>query len=149
VRAAGSILFAHATRNRRAVLVVNGAKEESVRTGSGSEADRRRALELLAAVEPDGTRPAEALLSDEAGPVLSALELVVVTARVTPTLVDRLVHRRMSRRQVSVVFAAGGTDREPALVRLQAAGVPVAVVRVGGDLAGALAGPQLAEAAHG
>jgi uncharacterized protein (DUF58 family) len=48
VRAAGSILFAHASRNRRAVLVVNGIRTETVQT-TASEGDRRRALELLAA----------------------------------------------------------------------------------------------------
>jgi uncharacterized protein (DUF58 family) len=148
VRAAGSILFAHATRNRRAVLVVNGASEESVRT-SASEGDRRRALELLAAAEPDGTRPVEAVLTDESGPVLAALELVVVTTIAAPGLVDRLVQRRIARRQVSVVYADGSRSPEPALLRLQAAGVPVAVVREGESLAVSLGERLAAEAAHG
>jgi len=147
VRAAGSILFAHASRNRRAVLVVNGARQESVQT-TASEGDRRRALEVLAAVEPDGSRAAEALLVDEAGPVMAALELVVVTAGITPTLVDRLVQRRMGRRQVSLVYADGEALPQPGLLRLQAAGVPVAIVREDDDLAAALGGRPLAEAAH-
>jgi hypothetical protein len=148
VRAAGSILLAHATRNRRAVLVVNGATQESVQA-SASEGDRRRVLEVLAAAEPDGTRPPESLLVDEAGPVLAALELVVVTAAITPVLVDRLVQRRIARRQVSLVYADGTSDREPGLLRLQAAGVPVAIVREGADLAAALGERRIAEAAHG
>ena len=94
VRAAGSILFAHASRNRRAVLIVNGATQESVQT-TASDGDRRRALEVLAAAEPDGMRPAESLLLDEAGPALAALELVVVTAR--------------SRRRWSTGSSSGGS----------------------------------------
>ena len=148
VRAAGSILFAHASRNRRAVLVVNGARPESVQT-TASEGDKRRALEVLAGAEPDGTRPAEALLVDETGPVLAALELVVVTAGVTPTLVDRLVQRRMGHRHVSLVYVDGSQLAQPGLVRLQAAGVPVAVVGEGDDLATVLGGRRgVAEAAH-
>jgi uncharacterized protein (DUF58 family) len=148
VRAAGSILFAHASRNRRAVLVVNGARQESVQT-TASEGDRRRALELLAAAEPDGSRAAEALLVDEAGPVLAALELVVVTAALTPGLIDRLVGRRMGHRHVSLVYSDGGHLPQPGLVRLQAAGIPVAVLRDGDDLAVVLGGRPLSEAAHG
>jgi uncharacterized protein (DUF58 family) len=148
VRAAGSILFAHASRNRRAVLIVNGATQEAVQT-TASEGDRRRALEVLAAAEPDGIRPAESLLLDEAGPALAALELVIVTATVSPVLVDRLVQRRLARRQVSLVYADGLGERQPALLRLQAAGVPVAVIREGDDLAGALGQRPMAEAAHG
>jgi len=148
VRAAGSILFAHASRNRRAVLVVNGSTQEAVRAGA-SEGDRRRALEVLAAAEPDGARPPEALLSDEAGPVLAALELVVVTARATPALVDRLVQRRMAHRQVSLVYADGSGAREPGLLRLRASGVPVAVIREGENLADSLGERRLAEVASG
>jgi hypothetical protein len=148
VRAAGSILFAHATRNRRAVLVVNGASQESVRT-SASEGDRRRALELLAAAEPDGSRPAETILTDEAGPVLGALELVVVTTMPTARLVDRLVQRRIAHRHVSLVYADGSGRPEPALLRLQAAGVPVAVVREDESLVASLSARPAVEAAHG
>lgn len=115
---------------------------------TASEGDRRRALELLAAAEPDGARAAEALLVDEAGPVLSALELVVVTSLLTPTLVDRLVQRRISRRQVSLVYADGVSGPQPGLLRLQSAGVPVALVREGDDLAVALSPPRMAEAAN-
>ncbi|MBA3718504.1 MAG: DUF58 domain-containing protein [Actinobacteria bacterium] len=150
VRAAGSLLFAHTSRNRRAVLVVNGNSQQTVQV-SASEGDRRRALELLAAAEPDGARPAESVLADEMSAVLRALELVVVTARLTPRLVDRLVQRGHARRQVSLVyveaatFAGGAPRREPSLLRLQAAGVPVATVRYGDDLAAALGGRALAE----
>jgi hypothetical protein len=91
----------------------------------------------------------EALLVDEAGPALAALELVVVTAAVTPRLVDRLVGRRMGHRHVSLVYADGAELPQPGLVRLQAAGIPVAVLRECDDLAVVLGGRPLSEAAHG
>jgi len=148
VRAAGSLLLAHTSRNRRAVLVVNGRAVESVQAGA-SEGDRRRVLEVLAAAEPDGGRPPDVLLSDGGSPVLHALELVVVTAGLTPRLVERLIQRGHARRHVSLVYVDGRHDPEPGLLRLRAAGIPVAVVRPGDDLAPALGGRVLAEAAGG
>jgi uncharacterized protein (DUF58 family) len=155
VRAAGSILWAHARRGRRAVLVLNGAGRES--RGAGIEdGEMRAALELLAGAEPNGRAPASALLADDASRAARALELVVVTARLTPDLVDRLVHRIGPTRRVSLVYVDapswnGGADRvrEGALLRLHAAGVPVAVVRRGDDLRAALGGARLRETALG
>jgi hypothetical protein len=40
------------------------------------------------------------------------------------------------------VYVDTGGGPEPQLLRLQAVGIPVAVVRPGGDLAGALAGQE-------
>lgn len=148
VRAAGSLLLAHTSRNRRAVLVVNGKGRESVQAGA-SEGDRRRVLEALARAEPDGDRPPESLLSDEGGPVLSALDLVIVTTRLTPRLAERLIQRGHARRHVSVVYVDGLGSREPSLLRLRATGIPAAVVRPGDDLAIALGARTLAEAADG
>ncbi len=150
VRAAGSIVEAYVRRGRRAVLVVNSERREVQHVHSPA-ADWRRALELLAAVEPTGTTPAARLLAEENGPAARALELAVVTARIESDLVDRLVQRALSRRKVSLVYvdpaSFNGAARrpEPALLRLQAAGVPVAVVRAGDDLAAALEGESLAE----
>lgn len=152
VRVAGSILLAHTSRNRRAVLLVNGASSEFVQA-SVSEGDWRRALELLAAAEPDGHRPVESLLSDEASLVARALEVAVVTALLSPQLADRLIQRSLAHRHVSLVyvdaasFRDGARTRKPELLRLQAAGVPVAVVRAGDDIAAALTGRALREAA--
>ena len=53
VRAAGSILDAYVRRGRRAVLVVNSERRDAQHVHSPG-ADWRRALELLAAVEPTG-----------------------------------------------------------------------------------------------
>ena len=143
VRAAGSILHAHVRRGRRCVLVVNSAARE-VQPVASETGDWRRALEVLAAAEPDARIPAFALLRAEGGIAARALELVVVTSRLDAPLVDRLVQRALSRRGVSLVyvepasFAGRGDAREPQLLRLQAAGIPFAVVRRGDDLAAVL-----------
>jgi uncharacterized protein (DUF58 family) len=155
VRAAGSILDAYVRRGRRAVLVVNSALPETQAVHSPI-ADWQRALEVLAAVEPTGEVSVGRLLADAAGPAVRALELAVVTARLEPDVVDRLVQRSLGRRKVSLVFVdpasfAGAAPRpEPALLRLQSAGVSVALVREGDDLADRLEG-QLAwrGASHG
>jgi uncharacterized protein (DUF58 family) len=154
VRAAGSILDAYVRRGRRAVLVVN-SEEYATQQVHSPVADWRRALEVLAAVEPCAGVSAARLLADTAGPATRALELAVVTARLEPQLVDRLGQRSLGRRRVSLVFVdpasfAGAEPRpEPALLRLQAAGVSIAVVRHGDDLAERLEGPLVAGAAHG
>lgn len=150
VRAAGSIVEAYVRRGRRAVLVVNSERREVQHVHSPAS-DWRRALELLAAVEPTGTSSAARLLAEDEGPAARALDLAVVTARLEPGLVDRLVQRALSRRNVSLVYVdpasfngAGGTP-EPALLRLQAAGVPIAVVHAGDDLAAKLEGESAPE----
>ena len=155
VRAAGSMLHAHARLGRRAVLVVNSRGLEIARVHS-LDGDWRQALELLAGAEPTGERPAAALLADDAGAVALAHELAVVTAVLSPALVDRLLQRALARRSVSLVYVdaasfstAPKAHRDPALLRVQAAGIPVAVVRRGDDLAHRLEGFQAAMSAHG
>jgi len=153
VRAAGSLLLSHVRRGRRAVLVVNGARAEQQGVRS-ADSDWRQALDLLAAVEPEPGPPLAAVLSDEASAVARSLELAVVTASLQPRLVERLVERALASGNVSLVFVdstsfAGAPRRPvPELLRLQAAGVAVAVLREGDDLAEALAAPAR-EAAHG
>jgi uncharacterized protein (DUF58 family) len=150
VRAAGSIVEAYVRRGRRAVLLVNSEQREVQHVHSPA-ADWRRALELLAAVEPTGRTPAAKLLAEDDGPAARALELAVVTARLEAGLVDRLVQRALSRRRVSLVYvdpaSFNGAARvpEPSLLRLQAAGIPVAVIRAGDDLAARLEGESAAE----
>ncbi len=61
VRAAGSILRAHASHARRAVLAVNSAARPSMRVTS-LDGDWLAALGVLAEAEPDGTRPVVELL---------------------------------------------------------------------------------------
>ena len=120
VQAAGSILKAHAARGRRAALIVNCASRAYQRVHS-FDGDWLRALEMLAAVEPDGPTPVAALLADEAGPASRALELTVVTASLTPRLAERLAQRVFQRHSATLVyvdpasFAPGGdaTERDP------------------------------------
>jgi uncharacterized protein (DUF58 family) len=154
VRAAGSILLAQVRSGRRCVLVLNTATRESQRvTAEGPEWDR--ALDLLAAAEPDASSPVAALLGSGVGPAARSLELVVVTSRIEPGLVTRLLERALSRRPVAVVhveassFAGRPHRPEAGLLRLQAAGVPVAVVRRGEDLADALGGVVSPGMSHG
>jgi uncharacterized protein (DUF58 family) len=153
VRAAGSILRAHAAHARRAVLALNTADRPSARVSS-LEGDWLAALELLAAAEPNGTRPVVELLAREAGPAARALETVVVTARVSSALATRLIQRSLSGQGISVVwidapsFAGRPTRVEPELLRLQAAGVAVAAVRRGDSLAAVLGASTTAQHAH-
>jgi uncharacterized protein (DUF58 family) len=156
VRAAGSILKSHATRGRRAALVVNsmGRPHQRVHTYDG---DWRRAFELLAAVEPDGMTPVTALLADEAGVAQRALELTVVTAALSPRLTDRLLQRSLARHSSTLVYVdptsfapAQGAERDAAvaaqILRLERGGVPVAVLRRGDDLAGTLGAQRIGAA---
>jgi uncharacterized protein (DUF58 family) len=145
VRAAGSILLAQLRRGRRCVLALNTANRE-VQTVSSDGPEWQRVHELLAAAEPDASLPAGALLESGISPATRSLELVVVTSRIEPALVDRLLGRALTRRAAALVHVEAGSFAgrphrpEPALLRLQAAGVPIAVVRQGDDLAVALAG---------
>jgi uncharacterized protein (DUF58 family) len=147
VRAAGSVLRAHARRGRRAILVVGSVLRESQRVAS-SDGDWRRALDLLAGLEPSAAGSVTPLLAEDASAAGRALELTVVTSRLDGRLVERLVHLALGRRRVSLVYvdpaSFGGRLRaEPGLLRLQAAGIPVAVVRRGDDLAAKLTGEAL------
>lgn len=154
VRAAGSILRAHAASGRRAVLAINSAARPAQRVSS-LEGDWLAALGLLAGAEPDGTRPVVELLAQESGPAARAAETVVVTGRVSGALAAKLVQRGMAGRAVSLVwvdpasFAERPAAFESELLRLQAAGVPVAVVRQGDSLARALGRVTSTRSAHG
>lgn len=151
VRAAGSLLRAHAQRGRRAVLIVNAAAAESHRVQSDL-GEWQSALEVLASVEPSARTPLPALLGREGNAAVRALELAIVTAKLAPGLADRLIQRALNRRGVSLVYVdsasfgpKGRSKPEPELLRIQAAGVAVAVVRRGDDLARALSGSPAEE----
>jgi uncharacterized protein (DUF58 family) len=153
VRVAGSILRAQVRSGRRCVLLLNTAdRETQVVSSDGPE--WQRALELLAAAEPDARGPAAGLLQSGDAPAVRSLELVVVTSRVERSLVDRLLQRVVTRRPVALVhvepesFVGRRRKPDPELLRLQTAGVPIAVVRHGDDLAAALHGKSLAEVAR-
>jgi uncharacterized protein (DUF58 family) len=156
VRAAGSILRANALRGRRALLSITSSPPETCQVGS-IDSEWRSALELLAAAEPTGKDSLARFLERDASPALQAVELVVVTAALEPQLVDALLDRAFARRPVSLVLVDaasfnGGEPvplREPALLRLQAGGVPVVSVQRGDDLAAKLSGLEEVRGASG
>lgn len=154
VRAAGSVLWAHARRGRHSRLVVTSGVDGETQSIRSYERDWPRALELLASAEQTGRRPVEALFGEQGGSVAHALDLVVVTSALRGRLVDGLISRAAARQQVSVVlieaqtFAGrrrSGPDAD--VLRLDAAGIPVAILRRGDDLEGVL-GAQEAAVAH-
>jgi hypothetical protein len=77
-----------------------------------------------------------------------------VTASLPPRLVERMVDRALGSGHVSLVlvdpssFAGAELKPWPELLRLQAAGVTVAVVRDGDDLGERLGEARVAETAH-
>jgi uncharacterized protein (DUF58 family) len=154
VRAAGSLLRAHARGGRRTALVLNSAGRETLGL-YGDDGDWTRALDTLAAAEPNGRVPVSTLLAEDASAAARALDLTVVTSLLAPELVDRLTQRAGSRRGTGLVYvhapSFGGSPapvREPELLRLDSAGVAVAVLRRGDDIGAALAGVALPRAAH-
>lgn len=157
VRAAGSLVWAHARRGRNARLVVTAGMGDDAVSVRNYERDWPRALEILAVAEQNGRRPVEGVLTDQAGAATHARDLAVVTAALRPALVETLVARAAARQQVSVVYVdaasfAGrrrttvGTDA--AVLRLESAGIAVAVLRRGDDLETVLGGAE-SGVAHG
>ena len=150
VRAAGSILRVHALRGRRALLAVTTAPPEYRRVTS-FDGEWQLARELLAAVEPTGSERVDAFLARDASPAGQAVELVVVTSALTARLADALIERTLSYRPASLVLISR-TDvppRDPLLLRLHAAGVPLAIVGPRDDLRAKLSALPEKAAAHG
>ncbi|HLG07173.1 MAG TPA: DUF58 domain-containing protein [Gaiellaceae bacterium] len=153
VRAAGSILLAHASRGRTAALVTTRSEGDAIHLRS-AETDLDAALGALAAAEPDASHGLARCLGLEQSPVVRAGELVVVTATLEPAAVAALLGTA-ARRLVSVAwidapsFASRPTRANPGVLRLSAAGIPVAVVRRGDDLATVLGGRRTEAFAHG
>lgn len=153
VRAAGSILLAHASRGRMATLVTTRSENDAIHLRS-AEADFGTALGVLAAAQPDARHGLARFLGLEHSAAARAGELVVVTATLEHAAVTALLSSA-ARRLVAVVwidapsFAGRPTRAAPGVLRLGAAGVPVAVVRHGDDLARALDAPRLEAHAHG
>jgi uncharacterized protein (DUF58 family) len=147
VRVAGSILWTHARRGRNARLFVTGGAAPEPVSVRSYERDWPRAMEALAAAEQDGRRPLEAFLADEAGVAARASDVTIVSAARRPALVEALISRAVTRQRVSVVYvdlpSFGQRERravgfEAAVLRLESAGIPVAILRRNDDLAGVL-----------
>lgn len=154
VRAAGSIVRAQSIRGHTTALVLAGAGIEIVRVRSLAR-DWDTALDALAAVETGAGGGLTSVLSDPRLPALRAAGLVVVTGRPAP-VVEALCGRRRDGRLASLVvvdaptFAgAAPSPAAPPVLRAAAAGVAVAVIRAGEDLAAALAGAAARSRASG
>jgi uncharacterized protein (DUF58 family) len=152
-RAAGSILRVYAVRGRRAVLVTTGKDGCPVSAGSPRDGFRL-ALGALAVAEPDAPHDLAQALGQARSPVAHAGELVIVTSVLSPSSASQLV-QVSKQRVVSVVwidapsFSGRPTRVAAGVLRLAAAGVPVAVVRFGDDLGAALQVPRTEAHAHG
>jgi uncharacterized protein (DUF58 family) len=146
VRAAGSILQAHATRGRPATFVSTGHERAVVPVRSAAD-ELGGAVSALAAAEPDALYGlARFLGSDQA--VAGGGEVVVVTATLDASAFAAILALG-GRRLVSVVwvdaasFAARPTRAEPGVMRLAAHGIPAAVLRRGDDLVDVLSARRL------
>jgi uncharacterized protein (DUF58 family) len=139
VRVTASLIGSYVARGRHVALEA-GAGDRLLRVGA-HDGSWDAALDLLAAVRPDATTTLAILLSDPRLAGGRAPDLIVVTCRAEA--LAALDARRASG--VVLVDAptyagAPAAPPAPALLRLAGAGVPVAVVRCGDDLAAALGG---------
>ena len=150
VRAAGSILQAHATRGRPATFVSTGRERAVVPVRSAAD-DLGGAVTALAAAEPDALHGLARFLASDNPSVAGGGEVVVVTATLDSAAFAAVL-ALAGRRVVSVVwvdaasFAARPTRAEPGVLRLAAHGLSTAVVRRGDDLADELSARRLVEA---
>jgi uncharacterized protein (DUF58 family) len=146
VRVAGALLRALVGRGRRAAFVLGTRRPEMFRVTS-LEGDWDAVYAALAAVEPDSELALDRLLADPAA-VKPAGELMLVAASLGPRVVERLLGGGLRRAAVVLVEPASygpapaNETPDAGLLRLAAAGIPVAVVRRGDDLADVLGGAQ-------
>jgi uncharacterized protein (DUF58 family) len=152
VRAAGSILQAHAARGRSTTLVTTGSDGQVVPVRS-TRGDLGGAVTCLAAACADARHGLARAL--HANPSLAGTaELVIVTATLDPAAFS-VVLAVAARRTTSLVwvdaasFAARPTRADSGVLRLAAHGIPTAVVRKGDDLAAVLSARSLEAVAHG
>jgi uncharacterized protein (DUF58 family) len=153
VRAAGSILKAHASRGRLVTFASTGRGRPVVPERSAAS-DLDGALDGLAAAEPDAPHGLARFLNGVQPSLASAGELVIVTSTCDPAAFTATL-ALAGRRAVSLVwidaasFAERPTRAEPGVLRLAAHGIPTAVVRRGDDLASVLSARVLEAAARG
>jgi uncharacterized protein (DUF58 family) len=152
VRAAGSVLQAHAERGRATALTQTsgGDAAVSVRTGHN---DLDAALYALAATSPDAACGLARYLGGRTS-LPAGAEVTIVTAAVDPAAFTAVLgltaHRLVSLVWVDAAsFASRPTRAEPGVLRLAAHGVPTAVLRRGDDLAAVLSARSLDATAHG
>jgi uncharacterized protein (DUF58 family) len=152
VRAAGSVLRHHVARARKSTLVTTG--RDAVVQPAAAEGDFGAALGVLAAAEPNSLHGIASWLRELQRRAHDAGEVVIVTANLEPAATEAILGAA-ARRLVSVVWIDApsyvGKPTRPATgpLRLAAAGIPVAVVRHGEDLATALDVTRAEARAHG
>jgi uncharacterized protein (DUF58 family) len=151
VRCAASLLNRIVESGQRCSLVMHGRTRRRIRIHAGG-GEWGTALAALAAVRADADRPLSTMLRDSltatgAAEALDAARLYVVTGALTLELCTRLLGLRSVRREVAVVWvdaaSFAGVRRAPgsadaAALRLAQAGVDVARVAAGDDVAAAL-----------
>jgi uncharacterized protein (DUF58 family) len=151
VRAAASLLNRMVERGQRCSLVLHQQTMRRIRIQAGG-GEWGTALAALAAVRADAERPLTTRVRDALGAAgaaeaIDAARLYVVTAALNPDLAARLLATRSVRRDVAVVWvdapSFAGVERVPgpaeaASLRLARAGVPVARLGAGDDVAIAL-----------
>lgn len=144
VRATAGLLRVHVSRSRSALLVV-AATEPGIHRIRSLGPDWEGALDALAAAEPATQAPLRELLAPR-GPLATVPDVVVVTGR-PDVVADALVVRHAVGRASALVAVdaptyAGRppTQASPALLRVAAAGVPVAVLRHDESLVDTLSG---------
>jgi hypothetical protein len=124
------------------VALVAGGADGLLRVGP-HDGSWEAALDVLAAVRPDGATTLAALLSDPRLAAGRAPDVIVVTCR-PESLAGVALDARRAGGAVLVdaptYAGAAPSPPAPALLRLARAGVPVAVIRCGDDLATALGG---------
>jgi hypothetical protein len=142
-RAAAGLLRAHVVRSRSALLVV-ASPQPGVHRIRSLGRDWDAALDALAAAEPVSGAPLHELLTR--GVLATVPDLVVLTGR-PAAVADAVVARQAVGRASALVVLDTPTyaGRPPSqasavLLRLSAAGVPIAVVRLGDSLLEALTG---------
>jgi uncharacterized protein (DUF58 family) len=150
VRAAGSILRAHAARGRPATFVSTGHGRPPVSVRSAAT-DLEGALTALAAAEADARHGLARFLGGDHAGIAGSAELAIVTATIDQSAIAAVLGL-CRRHVVSVVwvdaasFAARPTRADPGVLRLAAHGVPTAVIRREDDLAVALSASARLEA---
>jgi uncharacterized protein (DUF58 family) len=151
VRAAGSVAATLARRGRSALLVTTGRVAWTLRVAPRAVDEALDALDALAAVEADAPVPLAAVLTRHHGPLAAARAIVAVTARADAPTLAALRARASAVVWVDAASWAGvHAVTPPGLTALGAAGIPVAVLRHGDDLADALGRRMRWEAAaHG
>ena len=151
VRAAASLLNRMVEGGQRCSLVMHGQTRRRIRIRAGG-GDWGTALAALAAVRADATQPLSTMLRDTRGATgaaeaIDAARLYVVTAALNPDMAARLLTMRSVRRDVAVVWVDAPSfarvervpgPAEAASLRLARAGVPVARLGAGDDVAIAL-----------